>query len=83
MLKELRQKNKVTQSKLATLLGAPQSYVSKYEIGERRLDLIETLEICRALNTDFVAFIAHFAKRLDAQGKDSPTRARQTHYGQR
>ena len=82
ILKELRHKKNVTQSKLAVLLGVPQSYVSKYEIGERRLDLIETLEICRALDTDFIAFIEQFIKRNEAQGKDATTRARQNRYGQ-
>lgn len=83
MLKELRHRNKVTQKKLATLLGVPQSYVSKYEIGERRLDLIETLEVCRALDADFVDFIEQFTKRIETQGRDSINRTRQSRYGQR
>lgn len=39
----------MTQAALAQRLGVPQSYVSKYETGERRLDFIETLEACAAL----------------------------------
>lgn len=36
------------QSELAAILGSPQSYVSKYEIGERNLDFVEVLLICKA-----------------------------------
>lgn len=39
----------VTQTQLATRLGKPQSFVSKYESGERRLDAIELLDVARAL----------------------------------
>ena len=40
------------QSDLAFRMGKPQSYVSKYETGERRLDVIEFLEVCDALSLD-------------------------------
>ena len=40
----------VTQQQLSEKLGRPQSFVSKYENGERRLDLIETIQICNVLN---------------------------------
>lgn len=49
-LAQIRKNNKLHQSELARLLGKPQSYVSKYEIGERRLDFIEVVDICHALN---------------------------------
>mgnify|MGYP001214840175 CR=1 FL=1 len=42
----------VTQQQLSEKLNRPQSFVSKYENGERRLDFIETIEICNALNSD-------------------------------
>jgi transcriptional regulator with XRE-family HTH domain len=38
-----------TQQKLAKRLDRPQSFVSKYEAGERRLDIIEVQEICNIL----------------------------------
>lgn len=41
-----------TQQQLSILLNKPQSFVSKYENGDRRLDIIETIEICKALNID-------------------------------
>jgi transcriptional regulator with XRE-family HTH domain len=45
----MRRQKGVTQVQLADRLGLPQSYVSKYESGERRLDLIELRTICVAL----------------------------------
>jgi len=41
-----------TQQKLADRLGRPQSFVAKYENCERRLDVVEFLEIARILNID-------------------------------
>ena len=42
----------VTQQQLSEVLDRPQSFVSKYENGERRLDLVESIDICKALNAD-------------------------------
>jgi transcriptional regulator with XRE-family HTH domain len=47
-----RHARSITQSELAARLGRPQSFVSKYERGERRLDFVEVLEITRALDAD-------------------------------
>ena len=50
---------KLTQHGLATRLGKPQSYVSKAENRERRLDVIEFVTITRALGADPCAIIHH------------------------
>ncbi len=42
----------LTQVELARLLAKPQSFISKYENAERRLDVVEFLMVCRALNAD-------------------------------
>lgn len=49
VLAEARLAAGVTQVELARQLGRPQSFVSKFERGERRLDVVEFLEITRAL----------------------------------
>nr|WP_245260681.1 helix-turn-helix transcriptional regulator [Mesorhizobium sp. L2C054A000] len=38
-----------TQTQVADMLGRPQSFVAKYEGGERRLDVIEFLDVAEAL----------------------------------
>jgi transcriptional regulator with XRE-family HTH domain len=48
-LTETRLNSHLTQQEVALRLGKPQSFVSKYESGERRLDVIEFLEVCEAL----------------------------------
>lgn len=49
---DTRRKRGLTQVEIATLLDKPQSFVSKYESGERRLDVIEFLEVCKALKVN-------------------------------
>ena len=52
LLVAAREKAGVTQQQLAERLGKPQSFVAKYEGGERRIDVIEFLHIARALGFD-------------------------------
>lgn len=46
----------LTQADLARRLNKPQSYISKYESGERRLDIIELEEVCIAVGNSLSAF---------------------------
>ena len=48
-------------------LGRPQSFVSKVERGERRLDVVEFLEIAEALQIDVPAFFAKLAETKHAK----------------
>ncbi len=57
MLKAEREKAKLSPALVADKLGVNQTYVSKYEKGERRLDLIEFLEIAEAVGFDPLDFI--------------------------
>jgi transcriptional regulator with XRE-family HTH domain len=57
LLIKARRLANLTQSELSVQLSRPQSYVSKYERGERRLDLIEFLEVAEALQIEPAAFI--------------------------
>ena len=57
LLKELRKNEAgLTQVELSQALGRPQSYVSKYETGERKLDYVEITEICEALGISMERF---------------------------
>jgi transcriptional regulator with XRE-family HTH domain len=62
MLVEARLSTGMTQRELSERLNFPQSYVSKYENGERRLDLIEFLQIAEVLNINVVTFVAAVQK---------------------
>lgn len=52
LLVQARKEAGLTQRELSERLGRPQSYVSKFERGERRLDVIEFLEVARKLEVD-------------------------------
>ncbi|MFM6045041.1 MAG: multiprotein-bridging factor 1 family protein [Sphaerospermopsis kisseleviana] len=57
MLIDARKVANLTQAELSAKLKRPQSYVSKYERGERRLDVIEFLELAQVLEIDPLTFI--------------------------
>ena len=64
-LRHIRKKAKLSQSELASKLGKPQSFVSKYESGERRLDFLEIRSICIEAKfsvKDFVELFERFLK---------------------
>ena len=65
LLVEARNEAGLTQHQLAEKLGRPQSFVSKVEHGDRRLDVIEFLEFCRLLQCDPYALL----KRIEGQRK--------------
>jgi len=62
LLIQARKAAGLTQVALAARLERPQSFVSKVERGERRLDVIEFLEVARVLRLDVVTFLS----KLDA-----------------
>lgn len=64
LLRQLRLDAGLRQEDLARKLKRPQSFVSKYEIGQRRLDLVELREICRALDIPLIDFVKQFEKAV-------------------
>jgi transcriptional regulator with XRE-family HTH domain len=54
---DARKRAGLTQVEVAARLARPQSYVSKYENGERRLDVVEFLEVAQAISFDPIALI--------------------------
>lgn len=57
-IRSARRQAGVTQQQLADRLGRPQSFVAKIEGYERRLDVVEFLQICRALEADPTLILA-------------------------
>lgn len=52
-----RRSAKLTQVEVAEKLDRPQSFVSKYESGERRLDVVEFIEVCSVLKVSPVDIV--------------------------
>ena len=65
MLRRVREDAGMTQGDLAVKMGQTQTYVSKCERGQRRVDIIELRAFCRAIGID----IDRFLRLLDAQGR--------------
>lgn len=64
LLKEIRKEAGFTQTELADQLDKPQSFVSKYEAGERKLDYLEVRTICLACGTTIAKFENRFSKAV-------------------
>lgn len=60
-LVELREAKGLKQTDIALQLGKPQSYVSKYERGERRLDIVELIAVAKVLGVDPAQLCAELA----------------------
>lgn len=64
MLCKARIEQGMLQADLANKLGKAQSFVSKYERGERRIDLPEFIELAEALNINVTDFIKKYKAEL-------------------
>ncbi len=69
LLKSIRVEAGLNQEDLARRLNKPQSFISKYESGERRLDLLEISHLCTAVGIS----LSRFAERLEQQLQGSQT----------
>jgi len=65
-LKKLRTDRNINQTDLAGRLGKPQSFVSKYESGERTLDFIETLAVCEILEVSTDELLEMYKEKLES-----------------
>ncbi|MBF6559992.1 MAG: helix-turn-helix domain-containing protein [Candidatus Binataceae bacterium] len=68
-----RKEARLTQEQLAQRLGQTQSWVSKAERGERRIDVTELRNICHALGRPFLLFVAGLEKALSPKRARHPT----------
>jgi len=78
LMVRVRKAKRVPQWELAQRIGRSQSYVAKYEGGRRRLDVVEFLEVAKALRVDPWRIIRRLAKEIGQQdgpqdeSKDAP-----------
>lgn len=69
LLRQAREQASMTQAGLASQVGQTQSFVSKVERGERRLDVIELRTFCHAMGLT----LATFVRRLEAELAKPPS----------
>lgn len=69
LLKELRVNAGLRQIDVAAALGIQQSMVSKYEVGERRLDILEIRTLCKLFGLSLEKFIKELEKRLEGNNE--------------
>ncbi len=60
LLRQIRLEASFTQLQLADAINESQSYVSKYENGEQRLDLIELETVCTAVGVGLTDFVERY-----------------------
>ena len=72
-MKRRRFEAHLTQKTLSTRLSRPQSFVAKYESGERRLDVMEFIEVADAIGFDPAVFITE----LRASGDEGAAQRRE------
>lgn len=64
-LRTARREAGLSQQQVAELLGVPQSYVAKIELGERRIDVIEFLQLVAAIDASWLEILG----RVDSADK--------------
>ena len=64
VLRQMRLGAGLRQEDLADRLQEPQSFVSKYESGERRLDLIELRQVCGAMGVTLLDLVSRFEEQI-------------------
>jgi len=65
LLKRIRQDKGIRQIELAEKLGVPQSFISKYESGDRLLDILELRQVCQAVGISLQEFIRKLEDSLN------------------
>jgi transcriptional regulator with XRE-family HTH domain len=64
LLREVREQSGLTQIDLAARLGQTQSFVSKVERGDRRLDIIQLRTILRVLGVTLIDFVTNLERAV-------------------
>jgi transcriptional regulator with XRE-family HTH domain len=68
-LADARERAGLSQQQLAKLLRKPQSFISNYERGQRRIDILELLRVVEALGGDPIEIFREILKRKRASPK--------------
>ena len=63
-LRKAREQAGITQEDMAARLGETQSFVSKCERGERRMDIVELREFCKVIGVTLERFVKQLEKGL-------------------
>ncbi len=63
LLREAREEADLRQADVARALGTTQAFVSKYELGERRLDFLDLAKVCDVLGVSLSGFVQRFEER--------------------
>jgi transcriptional regulator with XRE-family HTH domain len=69
LLVDARQKAGLTQKDVAQKLNRPQSFVAKYEGGERRIDVVEFITVARALGHDPIEMFKDLVRSSRGSGR--------------
>src|SRR5215207_9452866 len=81
LLRQIRMDAGLKQTDLAERLGQSQSFVSKYEIGERRLDFLEIRQICIAIGISLSEFVRVFESLMNNESKRTVPKSAKTLLG--
>jgi transcriptional regulator with XRE-family HTH domain len=82
LLRQIRVEAGLTQINLAERLEQSQSFVSKYESGERRLDLLELRQICEAIGISLLELVRKFEGSMN-EGKRTVSKSAKALLGKR
>lgn len=77
LLRQIRVDKGLLQIDVAKRLRKPQAFVSRYETGERRLDLLELREVCRAVGIELKDFVRDFEKSLNVRKNTTSVKSAQ------
>ncbi|MBL8823451.1 MAG: helix-turn-helix transcriptional regulator [Planctomycetia bacterium] len=67
LIREAREKSGITQEQLAKQLKQTQSFVSKIERGDRRIDIVQLRTLCRVFGTTLLSFVQKMEAELSSK----------------
>jgi transcriptional regulator with XRE-family HTH domain len=74
MLHDARIASGLTQLEAANMLGVAQTFISKIEVLERKIELVVVLDLCHIYGIDFLKFMAAFHRAVRRSKMPQPRR---------